>query len=72
MMREIIHTCIEVQMEYSNIPIQDRIYITFGRLVTEGTDKDEEWIKFAIEQIKIEFEFLEGVWNAKTKEIIKR
>ena len=71
-MQKIIHTCIEVQMEYSNIPIQDRIYITFGRLVTEGTDKDEEWIKFAIEQIKIEFEFLEGVWNAKTKEIIKR
>lgn len=71
MMRKIIHTCIEVQMEYSNIPLQDRIYITFGRLVTEGSDKDEEWIKFAIEQIKIEFEFLEDVWNAKTKEISK-
>lgn len=71
MMRKIIHTCIEVQMEYSNIPIQDRIYITFGRLVTEGSEKDEEWIKFAIEQIKIEFEFLEGVWNGKNKEINK-
>lgn len=64
-MRKIIHTCIEVQLEYCNIPLQDRIYIAFGRLVTEGEDKDEEWIKNAIEQIKIEFEFLEGVWNDK-------
>lgn len=66
-MRKIIRTCVEVQYEYSNIPLQDRIYIAFGRLVTEETDKDEEWIKFVIEQIKIEFEFLEGVWNGEKR-----
>jgi hypothetical protein len=62
-MREVIRTCVEVQYKYYNIPVQDRIYIAFGRLVTEETDKDEEWLKFVIEQIKIEFVFLEGVWN---------
>ena len=67
-MREIIRTCIRVQFEYSNIPLQDRIYIAFGRLVTEKTNIDEAWIEFAIEQIKIEFEFLEGVWNGEKGE----
>jgi hypothetical protein len=62
-MREVIRTCVEVQYKYYNIPVQDRIYIAFGRLVTEKRDADEEYIQFAIEQIKSEFEFLEGVWN---------
>ena len=64
-MRKIIRTCIKVQFEYSNIPLQDKVYIAFGRLVTEESDLDEEYIKFSIEQIKIELEFLEGVWNDK-------
>ncbi len=67
-MRKIINTCLEVQYEYYNIPVQDRIYIAFGRLVTEEKkDIDEEWLKFVIEQIKIEFEFLEGVWNGEKR-----
>ena len=66
-MRKIIRECIKVQFEYSNIPLQDRIYIAFGRLVTENPETDEEWIKFVIEHIKIEFEFLEEVWNGKEK-----
>lgn len=66
-MREIIRECIKVQFEYSVIPLQDKIYIAFGRLVTEKSNIDESWIEFAIEQIKIEFEFLEGVWNDKNR-----
>lgn len=67
-MREIIRECIKVQIEYSNISLQDRIYIAFCRLVTEKSNIDEEWIEFAIKKIKIEFEFLEGVWNGKKGE----
>lgn len=61
---EVIHVCIEVQLEYSNIPMQDRIYITFGRIVTEKDCHDDDLLRI-INTIKSEFEFLEGVWNDK-------
>lgn len=67
-MREIMRTCIKVQFEYSNIPLQDRIYITFGRIVTEKSHIDEEDLDFIIRMVKSEFEFLEGVWNGKDGE----
>ncbi len=62
MMREIIRECIKVQLKYSDIPLQDRIYIVFGRLVTKKV-YDEEGIDFLIANIKTEMEFLEDVWN---------
>jgi len=66
-MREIIRTCLVVQFNYAGVPLQDRIYIAFGRYVTKNPNIDEEGIKYAINQIKSEFEFLEGVWNGKEK-----
>lgn len=66
-MKEIIHECIKVQCEYSDIPLQDRIYITFGRIVTEKV-YNEEGIAFIIKTIKSEMEFLEEVWNDKKGE----
>jgi hypothetical protein len=63
-MREIIRTCIEVQFKYTDIPLQDKIYIAFGRLVTKK-EYDEEGIDFLISNVKSELEFLEGVWNGK-------
>ena len=66
-MKEIIHECIKVQCGYSDIPLQDKIYIAFGRLVTEK-EYDEEGIDFIIKTIKTEFEFLEEVWNGEKGE----
>lgn len=66
-MMGIINECIKVQFEYSNIPLQDRIYIAFGRLVTEKAC-DEEGIDFIIKTVKSEMEFLEGVWNGEKGE----
>lgn len=64
MMKEIIHACITVQCKYSDLPLQDRIYIAFGRVVTGCCDGTDE-IEYIITNIKSEFEFLEGVWNGK-------
>ena len=66
-MREIMRTCIKVQFEYSNIPLQDRVYIAFGRLVTKK-EYDEEGIDFLITNVKSELEFLEDVWNGEKGE----
>lgn len=63
-MRRIIRECIKVQFDYSDIPLQDRVYIAFGRLVTDK-EYDEEGIDFLITNVKSELEFLEGVWNGK-------
>ena len=67
-MREIIRTCIRVQFEYSNIPLQDRIYIAFGRIVTEKSHIDDEALDLIIRTVKSEFEFLEGVWHGEKGE----
>ncbi len=64
---EIINECIKVQYEYSNIPLQDRIYIVFGRLVTKK-EYDEEGIYFIIKTIKTEMVFLEELWNGEKGE----
>lgn len=66
-MREIIRACIRVQFEYAGLPLQDRIYIAFGRLVTQKPDIDEEGIDFLITNVKSELEFLEGVWNGEKR-----
>lgn len=63
-MREVIRECIKVQFEYSNILLQDRIYIAFGRIVTKKPYSEVEIFNI-INLIKSEFEFLEGVWNGK-------
>lgn len=67
-MREIIRECIKVQLKYSDIiPLQERIYIAFGRLVTKKT-YDEAGIDFLITNIKAEMEFLEDVWHGEKGE----
>lgn len=63
---EIVNKCIDVQIEYSDIPVQDRIYIAFGRTVTENAYDINDIITI-INTIKSEFEFLEGVWNGEKR-----
>ena len=66
-MMEIALKCIKVQCEYSDIPLQDKIYIAFGRIVTER-EYDLCDLVIIINEIKSELEFLEGVWNGKDGE----
>lgn len=67
-MGEIIHECIKVQFEYSNIPLQDRVYIAFGRITAE-TEKAYgiHEIFNLINSIKSELKFLEEVWNGENR-----
>lgn len=66
LMREIIRACIKVQCEYSDISLQDRVYIAFGRIVTAG-DYGINDIENIINMIKSEFNFLEECWNGEEK-----
>lgn len=66
LMKEIINECIKVQCECSDISLQDRVYITFGRIVTAG-DYGINDIENIINMIKSEFNFLEECWNGEEK-----
>lgn len=68
-MKDLIRACITTQVDYSDIPVQDRIYIAFGRYITNICgDYDHFNLKADIKDIKEEMLFLEDVWRNKNGE----